>query len=66
MKRLMSLVLIVALMIVLTVGCGQKQEQTDTDSQKAKQAEVMDSTRLDSAEIEAVPVEPAEAPVDSM
>ena len=66
MKRLMSLALIIALMIVLTAGCGQKQEKTDTDSQKAKQAEVMDSTRLDSAAAEAVPVEPAETPPDSM
>ena len=66
MKTLMSLTLIIALAILLMAGCGQKQEETETVSQEAKQAEVMDTTRLDSAVTDSVPVGEAEPPADSM
>ena len=51
MKRLGTLALIVLFVMALMAGCGQKEGDTPATQQDAaaKQAEMMDSTRMDSA-----------------
>jgi PBP1b-binding outer membrane lipoprotein LpoB len=51
MKRLGILVLIVLFAVALMSACGQKEGETPATQQEteAKQAEMMDTTRMDSA-----------------
>lgn len=51
MKRLGILALIVLFIMALMAGCGQKEGDTPATQQEeaAKQAEMMDTTRMDSA-----------------
>lgn len=52
MKRLLLLTLLTALTVGLVIGCGQKADDTSSDKvpPEVKGAEMLDSTRLDSAE----------------
>lgn len=49
MKRLLLLTLIAIIALGLVVSCGKKQEESDKMPAETKEAEMMDSTRMDSA-----------------
>ena len=53
-------------MLAMVIGCGQKEaEETDVPVE-VKQAEQMDSTRLDSAAVDSMVPDTTEVPADSM
>ncbi len=52
MKKIIVLLVIMALALAFVYGCGKKAEETDKVPVEVKQAEVMDSTRMDSAAME--------------
>ena len=54
MKRVLLLLFVALLALAIVVGCGTKQEETDKVPAETKAAEMMDSTRLDSAMTEMV------------
>ncbi|MEW6411571.1 MAG: hypothetical protein AB1483_03755 [Candidatus Zixiibacteriota bacterium] len=67
MKKVVILLMIVALVLAFTIGCGQKEaEQTDKVPAEVQQAEQMDSTRMDSAAVDTTVMPAEETPVDSM
>ena len=50
MKKILVLLVIMALALAFVYGCGKKEaEDTDKVPVEVKEAEVMDSTRMDSA-----------------
>lgn len=66
MKKFIVLLVIVSLMLAMVIGCGQQEaEETDVPVE-VKQAEQMDSTRLDSAAVDSMVPDTTEVPADSM
>lgn len=67
MKKLIVLLVILSLMLAMVVGCGQKEaEDADKVPVEVKQAEQMDSTRMDSAAVDSMVPDTTEVPADSM
>ena len=53
MKRVILLLMVALLVLAMIYGCGKKEAESDKVPVEVKEAEAMDTTKLDSAAMEA-------------
>jgi len=68
MRKLVIAFLTIAFALAVSYGCGKKEsaEPAGKVPTEVKEAETMDTTRMDSAMMESTTVDTAEVPQDSM